>query len=192
MSNGDSFPEGKAGCAWSWPPTSKLCLSKACVDLYIHSPIRFLFVVKWAIDNFSSSGSSYVATDGKSASSSWCRAPFGADDQILHFFEWQWLSFFPSSCRAPPLTRGRVCNLQCNHASSSSSYIVTDGQSASSSWCRAPQQILIFFILSRITTYIMWNKHRKFLSGKYCLLHEIPRSPEVLKRRCYMRDIWCM
>jgi hypothetical protein len=41
----------------------------------------------------------------------------------------------------PSLTRGRICNLQCNHASSSSSssYIATDGQSASSSWYRVVQ-----------------------------------------------------
>jgi hypothetical protein len=45
--------------------------------------------VKWM-----SSSSSYIATNGQSASSSWCRAPFGTDDQILHFFEWQLLSFF--------------------------------------------------------------------------------------------------
>jgi hypothetical protein len=43
-------------------------------------------------------------------------------------------------CRAPSLTRGRVCNLQCNDASSVSSYIATDGLSAISSWCRAPSQ----------------------------------------------------
>jgi hypothetical protein len=30
--------------------------------------------------------SSYIATNGQSASSSWFRAPFGADDQILNFF----------------------------------------------------------------------------------------------------------
>jgi hypothetical protein len=30
---------------------------------------------------------SYIATDGQSASSSWCQAPFGADGQILRFFE---------------------------------------------------------------------------------------------------------
>jgi hypothetical protein len=52
-----------------------------------------------------------------------------------------------SSCMASSLTRGRVCNLQCNHASSVSSYIATDSQSASSSWYRAPcwahDQILI-------------------------------------------------
>jgi hypothetical protein len=28
--------------------------------------------------------SSYIATDGQSASSSWCPTPFGADDQILN------------------------------------------------------------------------------------------------------------
>jgi hypothetical protein len=53
--------------------------------------------------------------------------------------------YFP--CRAPSLTRGRVCNLHCNGASSISSYIATDGLSASSSWCRASNgahnQILI-------------------------------------------------
>jgi hypothetical protein len=36
--------------------------------------------------------------------------------------------FFSFSCRAPSLVRGLVCNLQCNHANSSSSYIATDGQ----------------------------------------------------------------
>jgi hypothetical protein len=39
------------------------------------------------------------------------------------------------SCRASSLKRGRVCNLQCNGASSISRYITTDCQSASSSWC---------------------------------------------------------
>jgi hypothetical protein len=38
--------------------------------------------------------SSCIATDGQSASSFWCRAPFEAGDQILHFFEWQLLSFY--------------------------------------------------------------------------------------------------
>jgi hypothetical protein len=41
--------------------------------------------------------------------------------------------FLYFSCRAPSLTRGRVCKLQCNDASSISSYIATDGLSASSS-----------------------------------------------------------
>jgi hypothetical protein len=55
--------------------------------------------------------------------------------------------FLYFSCRAPSLTRGRVCNVQCNNASSISSYIATYGLSASSSRCRAPigahNQILI-------------------------------------------------
>jgi hypothetical protein len=65
--------------------------------------------------------------------------------------------FLSSSCRAPSLTRGRVCNLQCNGASSIPSYIATDGLSASSTWCRAHDQILIslignYFLSSRSTT----------------------------------------
>jgi hypothetical protein len=54
---------------------------------------------------------------------------------MLHLSNYYCLYF---SCRAPSLTRGRVCNLQCNDASSISSYIATDGLWASSSWCRAP------------------------------------------------------
>jgi hypothetical protein len=42
----------------------------------------------------SSSSSSYIATDGQSVSSSWCRGPFGACDQMLHFSEWQLLFYF--------------------------------------------------------------------------------------------------
>jgi hypothetical protein len=42
----------------------------------------------------SSSSSSYIVTDSQSASSSWCLAPFGAGDQMLHFSEWQLLSLF--------------------------------------------------------------------------------------------------
>jgi hypothetical protein len=47
------------------------------VDVGVKKIIRFL----------SSSSSSYIATNGQSASSSWCRAPFGAADQMLHLFE---------------------------------------------------------------------------------------------------------
>jgi hypothetical protein len=46
--------------------------------------------------------------------------------------------FLYFSCSARSLTRGRVCNLQCNDSGSSPSFIATDGQSVSSSWCRAP------------------------------------------------------
>jgi hypothetical protein len=38
--------------------------------------------------------SSHIATDGQSASSSWCRAPFRAIEQILIFFLEQLPSLF--------------------------------------------------------------------------------------------------
>jgi hypothetical protein len=84
----------------------------------------------------SSSSSSYIATDGQSASSSWCLALlekvtkcyiYLSDNYFLHF-----------SCRAPSLMRGRVCNLQCNDPSSISSCIAADGLSASSLGARPP------------------------------------------------------
>jgi hypothetical protein len=49
----------------------------------------------------------HIATDGQSISKSWCRAPFGAHDQIF-ITVWQLRSWF---CGAPSLTRGRVCLL---------------------------------------------------------------------------------
>jgi hypothetical protein len=54
--------------------------------------------------------------------------------------------FLYFSCMAPSLMRGRVRNLQCNDASSTSSYNATDGLSARSSWC-PPNQILIYSYL---------------------------------------------
>jgi hypothetical protein len=50
---------------------------------------------------------SHVTTDGQSVSSSWCRSPLGAHDQILITI---WHSLF-CQCKAPPLTRGRVRHL---------------------------------------------------------------------------------
>jgi hypothetical protein len=55
----------------------------------------------------SSQSQSYVATDGRSVSKSWCRAPSGAHDQIF-INVWQLRSCF---CGAPSLTRWRVCLL---------------------------------------------------------------------------------
>jgi hypothetical protein len=63
--------------------------------------------------NDTSSISGYIATDGQSSSSSWCLTPFGAGDQMLHLSDNYFLYI---SCTAPSLTRGRVCNLQCNDA----------------------------------------------------------------------------
>jgi hypothetical protein len=39
-----SFPGGKAAGAWGWPPPSSAEV-KECVELYLHSPIRFHGVV---------------------------------------------------------------------------------------------------------------------------------------------------
>jgi hypothetical protein len=50
---------------------------------------------------------SHIATDGQSISKSWCRASFGAHDQIF-ITVWQLWSCF---CGAPSLMRGRVCLL---------------------------------------------------------------------------------
>jgi hypothetical protein len=51
------------------------------------------------------------ATDGQSASSAWCRAAIWGPTPDFKFSSvWHVLA---SSCRAPRLTRGRVCILQC-------------------------------------------------------------------------------
>jgi hypothetical protein len=59
------------------------------VPVFISPTNRVAQLNPWALGSLfvSSFGSSYIATDGQSASSSWCRCPFGAGDQILHFFE---------------------------------------------------------------------------------------------------------
>jgi hypothetical protein len=98
---------------------------------------------------------SHITTDGQSASSSWCLDPFEAvtgcyiylnDNNFLYF-----------SCRAPSLTRGRVCNLQCNDASSNLSYIATDGLSASFSWCRAPSAAHNQILISLFDSYFVFS-----------------------------------
>jgi hypothetical protein len=77
--------------------------------------------------DLSSRSRSHITTDGQSASSSWFLAPFGSSDQTLLLLSDNYFLYF--SCRAPSLMRERVCNLQCNDASSISSYIATDGRS---------------------------------------------------------------
>jgi hypothetical protein len=77
--------------------------------------------------------------DSQSASPSWCQPPIwdprpiGSLLSLINFRQLRvcW-------CGEPSLTRWRVCNLQCNDAISTSSYIATDGLSPSSSWCRTP------------------------------------------------------
>jgi hypothetical protein len=115
--------------------------------------------------NDASSISSYVATDGQSATSSWCLAPLGTGDQMLHLFEWQLLSLFVNFfrqlrvcwCGAPSLTRGRVCNLQFNDASSISSYIATDGLLDISSWFRAPNGAHNQILISLFDSYFIFS-----------------------------------
>jgi hypothetical protein len=70
-----------------------------------------------------SSSSIYFATDSQSACSSWCRVPFGAHDQVLIFFLWQ---FFLIHVRRPPwredgsavcsaITQWSESRITCNH-----------------------------------------------------------------------------
>jgi hypothetical protein len=74
--------------------------------------------------------------------------------------------FFIFSCRAPSLMRGRVCNLQCDDASSISRYIATDGLSASSSWCRAPHEAHDQIFISLFDNYFLssWCKAPSLIS----------------------------
>jgi hypothetical protein len=61
------------------------------------------------------------------------------------------------SRRAPSLTRGRVCNLQRNEASSISSYTATGGPSASSSWCRAANGVHNQILISLFDSYFVFS-----------------------------------
>jgi hypothetical protein len=104
-----------------------------------------------------------------------------SDNYFLHF-----------SCRAPSLTRGRVCNLQWTDASSISSYISTDGLSVSSSWCRASNgahnQILIslfdsYFVFS---VYILPENRHWWRNWRVCYIrgsHSGDYVPTFRKKR---------
>jgi hypothetical protein len=56
----------------------------------------------------------YLTVDDQSTSSSWNRAPLWGPWPDCTFILSLWQLLCCSSCRAPSLTRGRVCNLQCN------------------------------------------------------------------------------
>jgi hypothetical protein len=58
-------------------------------------------------DSQSGQSQSHVMTDDQSVSKSWIRAPSGSRDRTL-ISVW-YLLFY--RCRAPPMTRGRVCHL---------------------------------------------------------------------------------
>jgi hypothetical protein len=63
-------------------------------------------------------------------------------------------------CGVPSLTRGRVCNLQCSDTSSISSYIATDGLSASLSRCRAPNGACDQIWISLFDNYCLSSRCR--------------------------------
>jgi hypothetical protein len=80
--------------------------------LHIHFGINCNCMPPHSLRNFvklncSSQSQSHIATDGQSVSTSWCRAPSGAHDQIF-IAVWQLRTCF---CGAPSLTRRRVCLL---------------------------------------------------------------------------------
>jgi hypothetical protein len=77
----------------AWPVLHTLALVGRLVIYSLPEswqPCTIYTGVNWS----SSSSSIYIATDSQSASSSLCRAPFRAGDQISQFFEIQLLSFF--------------------------------------------------------------------------------------------------
>jgi hypothetical protein len=65
--------------------------------------------------------------------------------------------FLYFSCRVPSLKRGRVCNLQCNDASSISSYTATDGLPVRSSWCRTPNGTHNQILISLFGSYFVFS-----------------------------------
>jgi hypothetical protein len=56
----------------------------------------------------------YLTADDQSTSSSWFRSPLWGSWLVLSLSFLWWQLLCCSSCRATSLTRGRVCNLQCN------------------------------------------------------------------------------
>jgi hypothetical protein len=79
--------------------------------IYVASTVPLYCIIRVQNDELSWV---YLTANGQSTSSSWYRAPLWGPwpDFILLLSLWQLLCC--SSCRASYLTRGRVCNLQCN------------------------------------------------------------------------------
>jgi hypothetical protein len=57
-----------------------------------------------------------LAADGQSTSSSWYRASLWVPWPDIIFLIFSFGNYFVLVPRAPSLTRGRVCSLQCNHS----------------------------------------------------------------------------
>jgi hypothetical protein len=108
---------------------------KTCLAHFDQILYRKSFLV-WPTSFRSSRSQSHIMANSQSASSSWCLPLLNQMTRCYIYLSDNYVLYF--SCRAPSLTRGRVCNLQCNDASSISSHIATDGLLASSSWCQAP------------------------------------------------------
>jgi hypothetical protein len=76
-------------CSGTWRTAAEF---EAGCKLFFGS--RRACVVRWRRNVYNTISRSHITTDGQSASSSWCLAPFRAGDQMLHLFEWQLLSLF--------------------------------------------------------------------------------------------------
>jgi hypothetical protein len=127
------------------------------VPVFISDRNRVAYLNPRAWGESISRSQSYITPDGQSASLSWCQAPIWYPRPcflLLSLITFGQLLI--CWCGAPSLMRSRVCSFQFllgiaseaflrseshgtdEHISSSSSYIATDCQSASSSWCRTP------------------------------------------------------
>jgi hypothetical protein len=80
------------------------CQSHSHITTDDQSVIKSWFQGPWG--SKSQKSQSHITTDKQSVNPSWFRAPSGAHDQMLITV---WHLLF-CRCRAPPLTRGRVCH----------------------------------------------------------------------------------
>jgi hypothetical protein len=80
---------------WDCSVWESLCLLLQPIIYLVICVIFYIFLYLLYLPNLSFPWSrSHITTDGQSARSSWCLAPFGVGDQMLYLFEWQLLSLF--------------------------------------------------------------------------------------------------
>jgi hypothetical protein len=131
------------------------------------------------------------ATDGQSASSSWCWLPFGAHDQILNFLSSDKFLFLHverplwrenGSVVFSAITHWLETRRTHNHVllshqrlsqpgqsqSQRQSHITTDGQSVSMSWCRAQSGTFDQRFFFKITVLSLWAP--SLTRGRVCHL----------------------